>query len=271
MPPVSPMLAKLARQLPVGDMRYEPKWDGFRGIVFRDGDEVELGSRNERPLTRYFPDVVEAVRAQFPDRCVIDGEVVIAGENGLDFDALSQRIHPAASRVTMLARETPASFVAFDLLAVEDRDLRQVPFFQRRAELEVALDGVEPPMHLTPLTADPAVARTWFERFEGAGLDGVVAKPAGRTYLPGQRAMLKVKHERTGDFVVAGFRWYQANPEVVGSLMLGLYDGDQLQHVGVIGAFPAAQRRQLVDELAPYREPGRPSLGGLGRLGRGGG
>jgi ATP-dependent DNA ligase len=246
------MLAKLARKLPEGDVCYEPKWDGFRAIVFRDGDEVELGSRNERPLTRYFPDVVEAVRAQFPERCVIDGEVVIAGPNGLDFDALSQRIHPAASRVEMLARTTPASFVAFDLLAIEDRDLRDTPFFQRRAELERVLANVQAPIHLTPLTSDPGLAREWFQRFEGAGLDGVVAKPATVSYLPGQRAMWKVKHERTGDFVVAGFRWYQANPAVVGSLMLGLYDGDQLQHVGVIGAFPAEQRRQLVDELRPY-------------------
>jgi ATP-dependent DNA ligase len=249
------MLAKLARDLPVGDFCYEPKWDGFRCIVFRDGDEVELGSRNERPLTRYFPDIVDAVQAQLPERCVVDGEVVIASDHGLDFDALSQRIHPAASRVTLLARETPASFVAFDLLAVAERDLRGTPFFSRRAELEAALAGVEPPIHLTPLTGDPAVAREWFNRFEGAGLDGVVAKPSSVPYLPGQRAMLKVKHERTGDFVVAGFRWYQANPEVVGSLMLGLYDGDQLQHVGVIGAFPAVQRRQLVGELRPYLDP----------------
>ncbi len=255
MPPVAPMLAKLSRDLPEGDMRYEPKWDGFRCIVFRDGDEVELGSRNERPLTRYFPDVVAAARRQLPPRCVLDGELVIAGDNGLDFDSLSQRIHPAASRVRMLADTTPAAFVAFDLLALDDRDLRQVPFFHRRDELERALVGVEPPVHVTPLTADPAVARDWFQRFEGAGLDGVVAKAAGLPYLPGERAMWKVKHERTGDFVVAGFRWYQANKEVVGSLMLGLYDGPHLQHVGVIGAFPAAQRRQLVDELAPYRNP----------------
>ncbi len=255
MPPVAPMLAKLSRDLPVGEIRYEPKWDGFRCIIFRDGEDVELGSRNERPLTRYFPDIVEAVRAQLPERCVIDGEVVIAGEHGLDFDALSQRIHPAASRVAMLARQTPASFVAFDLLALGDRDWRDVPFWQRRSELERVLSGVVAPVHLTPLTADPAVARAWFERFEGAGLDGVVAKAADGVYLPGQRAMWKVKHERTGDFVVAGFRWYQANPEVVGSLMLGLYDGPRLQHVGVIGSFPAEQRRRLVDELAPYLEP----------------
>jgi ATP-dependent DNA ligase len=239
----------------VGDFCYEPKWDGFRCIIFRDGDEIELGSRNERPLTRYFPDVAEAVRSQLPQRCVVDGEVVIASDHGLDFDALSQRIHPAASRVTMLARETPASFVAFDVLARAERDLRETPFFSRRAELERVMAEVEPPIHLTPLTGDPAVAREWFQRFEGAGLDGVVAKPSSVLYLPGQRAMWKVKHERTGDFVVAGFRWYQANPEVVGSLMLGLYDGGQLQHVGVIGAFPAAQRRQLVDELRPYLDP----------------
>jgi ATP-dependent DNA ligase len=249
------MLAKLARELPEGDVRYEPKWDGFRCIVFRDRDEVELGSRNERPLTRYFPEVVEAVRAQLPDKCVVDGEVVIAGSSGLDFDALSQRIHPAASRVEMLARDMPASFVAFDLLAIGTRDLRDAPFFQRREELEQILAGVDPPIHLTPLTADPAVARDWFQRFEGAGLDGVVVKPAGGPYLPGQRVMWKVKHERTGDFVVAGFRWYQANRDLVGSLMLGLYEGPQLQHVGVIGAFPAEQRRRLVDELAPYLDP----------------
>lgn len=252
-PPVSPMLAKLSRDLPVGEYLYEPKWDGFRCIVFRDGDEVVLGSRNERPLTRYFPDVVDAVRSQLPARCVVDSEVVIAGPDGLNFDALSQRIHPAASRVSMLARTTPASLVAFDLLAVVDEDLREQPFASRRERLQEELAGSEPPVHLTPITSDPAVAREWFQRFEGAGLDGVVAKPTALTYQPGQRVMLKVKHERTGDFVVAGFRWYQANREVVGSLMLGLYDGDDLQHVGVIGAFPAAQRRELVDELEPYR------------------
>jgi ATP-dependent DNA ligase len=255
MPPVSPMLAKLSRDLPLGDYLYEPKWDGFRCIVFRDGDDVVLGSRNERPLTRYFPDVVDAVRSQLPARCVVDSEVVIAGPDGLDFDALSQRIHPAASRVSMLARTTPASLVLFDLLAIGDEDLRDAPFAKRRERLEAAVGGCEPPVHLTPITTDPAVAGQWFERFEGAGLDGVVAKPAGLTYQPGQRVMLKVKHERTGDFVVGGFRWYQANREVVGSLMLGLYDGDDLQHVGVIGAFPAAQRRELVEELQPYRQP----------------
>lgn len=252
-PPVSPMLAKLSRDLPVGEYLYEPKWDGFRCIVFRDGEEVVLGSRNERPLTRYFPDVVDAVRAQLPERCVVDSEVVIAGPDGLNFDALSQRIHPAASRVSMLARTTPASLVVFDLLSIGDEDLREHPFARRRERLQQELAGTVPPVHLTPITSDPAVAQQWFQRFEGAGLDGVVAKPTALTYQPGQRVMLKVKHERTGDFVVAGFRWYQANREVVGSLMLGLYDGDDLQHVGVIGAFPAAQRRELVDELEPYR------------------
>lgn len=261
-PPVSPMLAKLSRDLPEGEMLYEPKWDGFRCIVFRDGDEVMLGSRNERPLTRYFPDIVSAVRENLPERCVVDGEVVIAGSSGLDFDALSQRIHPADSRVRMLAERTPASFVAFDLLALADRDLRELPFSERRSILESALVAAEPPVHVTPLTADPAVARRWFDRFEGAGLDGVVAKAAGSSYQPGQRVMWKVKHERTGDFVVAGFRWYQANRSVVGSLMLGLYEGDDLQHVGVIGSFPAEQRRELVGELDPYRDPvGHPWAG----------
>ena len=253
MPPVAPMLAKLARELPIGDYKYEPKWDGFRCIVFRDGAEVVLGSRNERPLTRYFPDIVDAVSSQLPGRCVVDSEIVIAGPDGLNFDALSQRIHPAASRVSMLARTTPASLVAFDLLAIGDEDLREQPFARRRERLQEELARSEPPVHLTPITSDPAVAHEWFDRFEGAGLDGVVAKPSGLTYQPDKRVMFKVKHERTGDFVVGGFRWYQANRDVVGSLMLGLYDGDDLQHVGVIGAFPAAQRRELVDELEPYR------------------
>ena len=249
------MLAKAARELPVGDYLYEPKWDGFRCIVFRDGDEVELGSRNGKPLTRYFPEIVDAVRSEMEERCVIDGEVVVAGPDGLDFDALSQRIHPAASRVEMLARETPASFVAFDLLAAGDDDLRAEPFAARRRRLEDGLGTARPPVHLTPITADPAVAADWFSRFEGAGLDGVVAKGTGLAYLPDQRVMIKVKHERTGDFVVGGFRWYQADREVVGSLMLGLYDGTDLYHVGVIGSFPAERRRALVAELQPYRDP----------------
>ena len=268
MPPVSPMLCKatswdqLERLLEGIDYKHEPKWDGFRCIAFRDGNEVVLGSRNERPLTRYFPDVVSAVLEQFPDKCVVDGEVVIAGEHGLDFDALSQRIHPADSRVRMLAEKTPASFVAFDILALGGKDLQGEPFGQRRAALEDALGSVRSPLHLTPITSESGVARQWFDRFEGAGLDGVVAKDAASPYQPGQRVMWKVKHERTGDFVVAGFRWFQANRSVVGSLMLGLYEGDDLQHVGVIGAFPAEQRRQLVAELDPYRDaPDHPWAG----------
>ncbi|HWE56427.1 MAG TPA: ATP-dependent DNA ligase [Acidimicrobiales bacterium] len=255
MPPVEPMLAKAAKDLPTGSYLYEPKWDGFRCIVFRDGDEVELGSRNGKPLTRYFPDVVAAVKAEMPERCVVDGEIVLDGPDGLDFDRLSQRIHPAASRVEMLSRETPARFVAFDVLALGDRDLRDVAFSERRHELETALGSARPPIHLTPITSDPATARDWFERFEGAGLDGVVAKGTDIGYRPDQRIMIKVKHERTGDFVVGGFRWYKTDQSVVGSLMLGLYDGDDLNHVGVIGSFPADRRRQLVEELAPYRDP----------------
>jgi ATP-dependent DNA ligase len=254
-PPVAPMLAKAAKEIPMGDYLYEPKWDGFRCIVFRDGDEVELGSRNGKPLTRYFPELVAQVRAQLPPRVVIDGEIVVTGPAGLEFDLLSQRIHPASSRVQMLARETPASFVAFDLLCEGDSDLRDLPFSLRRAQLEKVFEPVQAPLHLTPITSDPATAEQWFERFEGAGLDGVVAKGAALTYQPDQRVMIKVKHERTGDFVVGGFRWYQADKSVVGSLMLGLYDGGELHHVGVIGSFPAARRRELVEELAPYRNP----------------
>ena len=252
-PPVSPMLAKLTRDVPVGDYWYEPKWDGFRCIAFRDGDDVVLGSRNERPLTRYFPDIVDAVRGAFPRRGVFDGEIVVAGASGLDFDALSQRIHPADSRVRMLAEASPASFVAFDILALGDRDLRAEPFSLRREALEGALGDAAPPVYLTPATRDPAVATDWFHRFEGAGLDGVVAKAASLPYREDQRVMLKVKHERTAEFVVGGFRWYRGEHDAVGSLMLGLYEGDRLQHVGVIGSFPAARRRSLLDELAPYR------------------
>ena len=256
MPPVSPMLAKLTRELPVGDYLYEPKWDGFRCIVFRDGDEVELGSRNERPLTRYFPDVVAAVIAELPDRCVIDGEIVIAGTHGLDFDGLQQRIHPAASRVNLLAERTPASFVAFDLLALGDSDLRDTAFGARRDALAGALQRSRPPVHLTPATTDTATATDWFARFEGAGLDGVVAKGLDLPYREDERAMWKVKHERTAEFVVAGFRLHKSG-QGVGSLMLGLYDDEAvLHHVGVIGAFPAARRLALVDEVAPYRDLG---------------
>ncbi|HLI73996.1 MAG TPA: ATP-dependent DNA ligase [Acidimicrobiales bacterium] len=254
MPPVSPMLAKLARTLPTGDgLVYEPKWDGFRCIVFRDGADVELGSRNERPLTRYFPELIEPIRGHFPERAVVDGEIVIAGEGGLQFEALLQRIHPAASRVALLASTTPASFVAFDLLAVGDRDLRRAPFSERRAELEGALAGASAPIHLTPATTDPAVAADWFARFEGAGLDGVIAKRRELPYSEGERTMVKVKHERTADCVVAGFRWHKSGG-VVGSLLLGLYDDDGvLHHVGVTASFTAARRKELVDEIAPLR------------------
>ncbi len=255
MPPVKPMLAKLARELPAPDgLVYEPKWDGFRCIVFRDGDEVVLGSRNERPLDRYFPELVEALRRELPPRCVVDGEIVIAGPGGLDFDALLQRIHPAASRIRMLAEQTPASFVAFDLLATGDEDLRPRPFAERRAALEAALAGAHPPVHLTPATRDSAVATDWFHRFEGAGLDGVVAKRVDQPYRENERVMLKVKHARTADCVVAGFRWHKSGG-VVGSLLLGLYDDSgTLHHVGVASGFSAARQRELVAELQPLQE-----------------
>jgi ATP-dependent DNA ligase len=250
------MLAKLTHELPLGAYLYEPKWDGFRCIVFRDGDEVELGSRNERPFTRYFPEVVDAVRQSLPERCVVDGEVVIAGPNGLDFDALQQRIHPADSRVRMLSVKTPASLVAFDLLALDGADLRPVGFGERRRRLVEALAGAVPPVHVTPATDDAAEATDWFSRFEGAGLDGVVAKGIDQAYVEDKRVMWKVKHERTADFVVAGFRWHKSGVGV-GSLMLGLYDGSgQLHHVGVIGAFSVARRSELVREIEPYRELG---------------
>ena len=252
MPPVSPMLAKASRSLPEGEgLVYEPKWDGFRCIVFRDGDEVELGSRKERPLTRYFPEVVDSIRDHLPRRCVIDGEIVIATDQGLAFESLLQRIHPAESRIKLLAAQTPASFVAFDLLALGDDDLRPRPFGERRALLAEALADVRPPMHLTPATTDPAVAAQWFERFEGAGLDGVVAKRVDLAYRENERVMLKVKHQRTADCVVAGFRWHKSGG-VVGSLLLGLFDDSgALHHVGVAAAFTMARRRELVDELAP--------------------
>ena len=255
MPPVKPMLAKSVDQVPEGAFLYEPKWDGFRCVVFRDGDEVELGSRNERPLTRYFPEVVEAVKAQLPQRCVVDGEIVIAAGQGLDFEALLQRIHPAASRVRMLAETTPASFVAFDLLALDDESLLHAPQSARRAALERALAGAAPPVHLTPVTSDPATARGWFTVFEGAGLDGVIAKPVGGVYAQDKRTMLKIKHARTADCVVGAFRWHKSGP-VVGSLVLGLHDEEgRLQHVGVAASFPMARRAALVAELEPYLLP----------------
>lgn len=255
MPPVLPMLAKLSRELPpAGGVLFEPKWDGFRTIVFRDGDEVELASRNTKPLTRYFPEVVEALRAELPPRAVLDGEIVIAGTEGLDFDALQNRLHPAASRVNKLAKETPASFVAFDVLALGDEDLRGVPFGERRRRLVDALAGVHPPVFVTPATDDRDVAAEWFEKFEGAGLDGVVVKGLDLPYREDERVMQKVKHERTADCVVAGFRWHKSGG-VIGSLLLGLYDDEgTLHHVGVVGALPMAQRKALVDELAPLRE-----------------
>ena len=252
MPPVAPMLAKSVAEIP--DLGHiEPKWDGFRTIVFRDGDEVELGSRNERPMTRYFPEVVEAVKANLPRRCVVDGEIVVIRGDRLDFESLQQRIHPAASRVNLLARETPASFIAFDLLAIDDESLMDVPFGTRRARLVQALADAEAPVHLTPATADLATGARWLDAFEGAGLDGVVAKPLDGPYVPDKRTMFKIKHERTADCVVAGFRWHKSGG-VIGSLLLGLYDDDgALQHVGVSASFPMARRAELVTELEPYR------------------
>ena len=254
-PPVAPMLAKLSRELPRDPgLFYEPKWDGFRCIVFRDGDDVELGSRNEKPLTRYFPELVDALRRELPERCVLDGEIVIAGPSGLEFDALSQRIHPAEKRIRLLAESTPASFVAFDLLAEGDHSFMEVPYADRRAALANALKKARPPIHLTPVTDDPDVAADWFSRFEGAGLDGVVVKDGALTYLPDKRAMLKVKHQRTADCVVAGFRTHKDGAGV-GSLLLGLFDSSgTLHHVGVASGFSVARRRELVGELEPYRK-----------------
>ena len=250
MPPVSPMLAKPVRSIPP-DASYEPKWDGFRSICFRDGDQVELGSRNERPMTRYFPELVAAVVAELPRRCVIDGEIVVATGHGLDFEALQQRIHPAESRVRMLAGKTPASFIAFDLLALGDDDYTRRPFSERRAALVGAL-GSGPSVHVTPATTDIDTARRWFDEFEGAGLDGVVAKPLTLTYQPDKRVMFKIKHERTADCVVAGYRVHKSGGDTIGSLLLGLYQEDgRLASVGVIGAFPMAKRRRLFAELQP--------------------
>ena len=247
------MLAKPAADIPAGQL-YEPKWDGFRSIIFRDSDEVEIGSRKERPMTRYFPEVVAAVLANFPLRAVIDGEIVIADQerNTLDFEALQQRIHPAASRVNLLARETPASFVAFDLLALGDDDLTQRPLGQRRAMLEQVLAEAAPPVHLTPATQDLDLARQWFDQFEGAGLDGLIAKRLDLRYQPDKRVMTKIKHERTADCVVAGYRVHKSGPDALGSLLLGLYDDrGVLVSVGLVGAFPIARRRQLLTELQP--------------------
>ncbi|MDT4891738.1 MAG: hypothetical protein QOE97_773 [Pseudonocardiales bacterium] len=251
MPPVAPMLAKSVPTIPP-DASYEPKWDGFRSVIFRDGDDVEIGSRNERPMTRYFPELVEAVRRELPPRCVMDGEIVVATPGGLDFEALQQRIHPAVSRVTMLAAQTPASFIAFDLLALGDEDLTGLPFRERRARLVDALPGPGSSVHVTPATTDQELAQRWFSEFEGAGLDGVVAKPLDGSYQPDKRVMFKIKHERTADCVVAGYRVHKSGPDSIGSLLLGLYKDDgALASVGVIGAFPMARRRELLIELQP--------------------
>jgi ATP-dependent DNA ligase len=256
-PPIEPMLAKLATDLPAGDgWLFEPKWDGFRAIVFRDGDRVYTQSRDLRPLDRYFPELEAMLRSTLPKRCVVDGEIVIATDHGLDFDALQLRLHPAASRVQKLAAETPASFVAFDLLAVDDRDLRSRPQAERRRALEQALRRTTDGIHLTPCSRERSMAQDWFHRFEGAGLDGVIAKHETTTYQPGKRAMIKVKHVRTADCVVAGFRWHkQGQGTLVGSLLLGLYDdAGALHHVGITSAFSMDVRRRLAQELAPLRK-----------------
>lgn len=251
MPPVSPMLAKPAKAIPLG-MHYEGKWDGFRAIIFRDGDEVVIGSRNEKPLTRYFPEVVALARAGLPDKCVVDGEIVIARDGRLDFDALLNRIHPADSRVQLLAEQTPAQFVAFDLLAIDDQNLMSEEFGLRRDLLVERVSGRCPGIHVTPATRDADTAAQWFEQFEGAGLDGIIAKSLSGTYEPNKRTMIKIKHARTADCVVAGFRWHKSGG-VVGSLLLGLYDDHgQLQQVGVSASFTMAKRQELVDFLAPY-------------------
>ena len=259
MPPVAPMLAKAVDAIPTGQ-HYEPKWDGFRSVVFRDGDEVEIGSRKEKPMTRYFPELVEAFTRALPERCVVDGEIVVVDAEGvgLDFEALLQRVHPAASRVRKLAVETPAAFVAFDLLALGDDDLTALPYTERRARLETLLDPVtEGPIaggvHLTPVTTDHDTAQDWFARFEGAGLDGLIAKRGDLTYQPDKRVMSKIKHARTADCVVAGYRVHKSGPDAVGSLLLGLHTDDgTLASIGVIGAFPMARRRELFAQLQEY-------------------
>jgi len=256
-PPVEPMLAKLTPEIPAGDgWLYEPKWDGFRTLVFRDGDEIYLQSRDLKPMARYFPELEAPLRASLPPRAVLDGEIVIAGANGLDFSSLLLRVHPAASRVAMLAREIPASFVGWDLLAEGDENLMALPLVERRRRLEAALAGAQPPVHLTPATRDRALAQEWFDRFEGAGLDGVIVKRLDQAYLPGDRSMIKVKHARTADCVVAGFRWHKQGPgTLLGSLLLGLYDNEgKLHHVGIAAAFAMKRRKELVEELAPLRE-----------------
>jgi ATP-dependent DNA ligase len=250
------MLAKRVAELPEGEgWIFEPKWDGFRALVFRDGDEIFIQSRDEKPLNRYFPDLVPPLQSALPARCVLDGEIVIVKNNELDFDLLQLRLHPAASRVKLLSQQTPASFVFFDLLCVGDRDLCSEPFEKRRRELEKLISSAAPPIHLTPATRDRDVAADWFRRFEGAGLDGVIAKPMAGTYEPNKRVMFKVKHERECDCVVAGFRWHKKGDRtLVGSLLLGLFDAGALQHVGVCASFSNAKRLELAEFLKPYRK-----------------
>lgn len=248
------MLAKAVSSLPQGQYLYEPKWDGFRSIIFRDGDDVEIGSRNEKPMTRYFPELVEALKHNLPERCVVDGEIVMVGPDGtrLDFELLQQRIHPAASRVKLLAEQTPARFVAFDLLALGDTDYTQKPFAERREALVAALKPARSPVSVTAATDDPDLAQDWFDRFEGAGLDGIVAKPLDAPYAPNKRTMAKLKHERTADCVLAGYRVHKSGPDVIGSLLLGIYDdGGVLTNVGVAGSFSMARRKELFAELQP--------------------
>ncbi len=256
--PLKPMLSKSVDRLDlvpdVPGLVWEPKWDGFRCIVFRDGDEIELGSRNDRPLTRYFPEILEPLKASLPERCVVDGELVVVTGDGLDFDGLQLRLHPAESRVRKLAAESPSSFVAFDLLAIGDRSLLDEPFSVRRQALEAALAGARPPVHLTPISTERAVGADWFDRFEGAGFDGVMAKDPSLPYVQDKRVLWKVKHHRTADCVVAGFRWHK-DGKGVGSLLIGLHnDAGELQHVGVCASFKATFREELVELLAPLRE-----------------
>ena len=263
MPPVLPMLAKSVKGIPdpakfEQGLSFEPKWDGFRAIIFREGDEVVIASRNTKPLTRYFPEVVEALLANTPDRCVLDGEIVLAIGERLEFEKLQERIHPADSRVRMLAETTPAAYVAFDLLAIGDESLMREPFAVRRARLESELASAKAPVHVTPTTTDTALAEEWFHQFEGAGLDGVVAKPMGEAYSPNGRTMLKIKHERTADVVLAGYRLHKTStPEapLLGSLLLGLYHEGKLQHIGVSASFTAARRAELIQELRPLEVP----------------
>ncbi|MCO4769421.1 MAG: ATP-dependent DNA ligase [Deltaproteobacteria bacterium] len=255
-PPLKPMLAKAAKKLPRGDTWiYEPKWDGFRVVVFRDGDELYLQSRSLKPLLRYFPELREPLLAALPERCIVDGELVVERNGRLSFDSLQMRLHPAKSRIDKLAAECPTQVVFFDLIALGDTDLSDTPFVQRREMLEQILQGVEAPVYVTPATTDRVVAEDWFHRFEGAGFDGVIAKGVADGYMPGKRTMVKIKHERTADCVVAGFRWHKNGPgELVGSLILALWDGEKLQQIGVAASFTAARRAELVEELAPYRE-----------------